>query len=123
VADLARGDGALDVVLLGVTMKKGRQGTRIEVLCRPADAARFEALLLRETTTIGVRRAVVDRAVLSREETSADVLGHSVRVKVVTLPGGERRAKPEFDDVQRVALATGRPAADIYQLALAAERR
>ena len=46
-----------------------------------------------------------------------------VRVKVVTLPSGERRAKPEFDDVQRVALATGRSAFDIYQLALAAERR
>ena len=37
-------------------MKKGRQGTRIELLCRPGDAARFEALLLRETSTIGVRR-------------------------------------------------------------------
>jgi uncharacterized protein (TIGR00299 family) protein len=123
VADRARGEGALDVVLLGVTMKKGRQGTRVEVLCRPGDAARFEALLLRETTTIGVRRALLDRAVLQREETTADVLGHSVRVKVVALPSGERRAKPEFDDVQRVALATGRPASDIYQLALAAERR
>jgi uncharacterized protein (DUF111 family) len=104
-------------------MKKGRQGTRVEVLCRPGDAARFEALLLRETTTIGVRRSLLDRAVLQREEMTADVLGHSVRVKVVALPSGERRAKPEFDDVQRVALATGRPASDIYQLALAAERR
>jgi uncharacterized protein (DUF111 family) len=51
------------------------------------------------------------------------VLGHTIRVKVVTLSDGARRAKPEFDDVQRVALATNRSAADIYQLALAAERR
>jgi uncharacterized protein (DUF111 family) len=51
------------------------------------------------------------------------VLGHTIRVKVVTLSDGGRRAKPEFDDVQRVALATNRSAADIYQLALAAERR
>ncbi|HTK49964.1 MAG TPA: nickel pincer cofactor biosynthesis protein LarC [Gemmatimonadaceae bacterium] len=123
VADRARADGALDVVLLPVTMKKGRQGTRIEVLCRPEDAERFESLLLRETTTIGVRRGDVSRAVLARDEIAVDVLGHAVRLKVVALAGGERRAKPEFEDVQRVALATGRMASDIYQLALAAERR
>jgi pyridinium-3,5-bisthiocarboxylic acid mononucleotide nickel chelatase len=123
VAERARTEGALDAVLVPITMKKGRQGTRIEVLCRPDDTERFEALLLRETTTIGVRRTEVSRSVLPREERSIDVLGHAVRLKVVTLPDGERRAKPEFDDVQRVALATGRSAFDIYQLALAAERR
>jgi hypothetical protein len=123
VADRARADGALDAVLVGVTMKKGRQGTRIEILCRSEDATRFESLLLSETSTIGVRRAEVSRTVLPRTEAVADVLGHSVRLKVVTLSDGRRRAKPEFDDVQRVALATGRSASDIYQLALAAERR
>src|SRR5215218_2933014 len=47
VADRVRAEGALDAVLSPVTMKKGRQGTRIEILCRPSDAARFESLLLR----------------------------------------------------------------------------
>jgi uncharacterized protein (DUF111 family) len=51
-----------------------------------------------------------------------EVLGHDIGLKIVIAPGGVERAKPEFDDVQRVALATGRSAADIYQLALAAER-
>jgi uncharacterized protein (TIGR00299 family) protein len=123
VAERARVDGALDALLAPVVMKKGRQGTRIEILCRPADAERFEMLLLRETSTIGVRRTEASRSVLQREERTADVLGHPIRVKVVTLPTGERRAKPEFDDVNRCALATGRTASDIYQLALAAERR
>ena len=122
VAERARVDGALDALLAPVVMKKGRQGTRIEILCRPADAERFEMLLLRETSTIGVRRTEASRSVLQREERTADVLGHPIRVKVVTLPTGERRAKPEFDDVNRCALATGRTASDIYQLALAAER-
>ena len=122
-AERARLAGALDVTLVAVTMKKGRQGTRIEILCRSEDAPRFEALLLRETTTIGVRRSDVDRVMLAREEATVDVLGHTIRLKVVTLSDGARRAKPEFDDVQRVALATSRSASDIYQLALAAERR
>lgn len=123
VAERARVEGALDAVLVPVVMKKGRQGTRIEILCTPVDAERFEALVLRETTTIGVRRTEASRSVLTREERTVQVLDHAVRVKVVTLPTGERRAKPEFDDVQRCALATGRTASDIYQLALAAERR
>ena len=62
-----------------------------------------------------------------QDEELADVmraLGHPVRLKVVALPAGGTRSKPEFDDVQRVALATGRLPVDIYQLALsAAERR
>jgi uncharacterized protein (DUF111 family) len=123
VVDRVREDGALDVVLLAATMKKGRQGTRVEVLCRPEDADRLERVLLVETTTIGVRRHEVSRVALAREQGTVDVLGHSVRMKIVVLPGGGTRAKPEFDDVQRVALATGRRPVDIYQLALAAAER
>jgi uncharacterized protein (DUF111 family) len=123
VAERARADGALDVVLLAATMKKGRQGTRLEILCRPADAARLEGLLLNETTSIGVRRSEVSRRALPRRQAEFSVLGHAVRVKIVTLPDGSSRTKPEFDDVQRVALATGRRPGDIYQLALAAAER
>jgi uncharacterized protein (TIGR00299 family) protein len=123
VADQVRDAGALDVVLLATAMKKGRQGTRIEVLCQPADAERLERLLVTETTTIGVRRHEVSRLALARQQATVGVLGHSVRVKIVMLPDGGTRAKPEFDDVQRVALATGRRPADIYQLALAAAER
>ena len=124
VADRARACGALDVVLLPVVMKKGRQGTRIEILASPADASRLEALVLTETTTLGVRRSEVSRRALARREGEVDVLGHAVRIKFASLPDGGERAKPEFDDIQRVALATGRRPADIFQLALgAAERR
>ncbi|CAN5504255.1 nickel pincer cofactor biosynthesis protein LarC [soil metagenome] len=122
-ADRARAAGALDVTLLSTTMKKGRAGTRIEVLCRPADADRLERMLLAETTSIGVRRSEMTRVVLPRTETCVDVLGHEIRVKIATLPDAGVRAKPEYDDVQRIALATGRLPADIYQLALAAAER
>lgn len=123
VAERLRGEGALDVVLVATTMKKGRQGTRVELLCRLEDASRLGMLLLSDTTTIGVRQSEVTRVTLARSETTVEVLGHSVRVKVVVLPGGETRSKPEFDDVQRVALATGRRPPDIYQLALRAAER
>ncbi len=115
--ELLRGAGALDVIVLATTMKRGRPGTRVEVLARPADAERLELMLLTETTTIGVRRSDIRRRALPRELRTVDVLGHAVAVKVVQLPGGGIRAKPEFTDVQRVAEATGRPLRDIFQRA------
>jgi pyridinium-3,5-bisthiocarboxylic acid mononucleotide nickel chelatase len=123
VADRVRDAGALDVTLLSVAMKRGRPGSRIEVLCRAADAVRLEGMLLVETTTIGVRQRTVRRRALAREVIKLTVLGHEIAAKLVTLPTGRRRAKPEFVDVQRVALATGRPLRDISSLAaIEAER-
>jgi uncharacterized protein (TIGR00299 family) protein len=123
VADHARDAGALDVTLLSVTMKKGRPGTRIELLCRPAAAKALEELLLVESSTIGVRRRAVTRRALTRDVINVTVLGHTISAKVAALPNGGHRAKPEFADVERVALATGRPPQDIFRLAAAEAER
>lgn len=123
VADRLREAGAVDVVLLAAMMKKGRPGIRMEILARQADAGRLEAMLLAESTTIGVRRTLVERRALPRETRPVEVLGHQVSVKLVTLPGGARRGKPEFEDVRRVALATGRSLQDIFVLAAGAAER
>lgn len=122
-AERLRAAGALDVLLVPVVMKKGRAGTRIEVLAPPGIAEALESALLRETTSIGVRHSVVRRRALPRQLRTVTVLGHAIGVKVVELSDGSHRAKPEFDDVQRVALATGRSPQDIFWLAsLEAER-
>jgi uncharacterized protein (TIGR00299 family) protein len=112
-AELLRDAGALDVTLLQTIMKKGRPGVRIEVLCRPADTTRLEELMLRESSTIGVRRTSVSRRALPRTAGSVDVFGHAVAVKTVQLPGGGERSKAEYEDVRRVARETGRTTADI----------
>ena len=123
-ADRLREAGARDVHLLPVIMKKGRAGTRVEVLSAADRADALEALLLSETTTIGVRRSVVRRRALARDVGHVTVLGQRIAVKIVMLPDGRRRGKPEYDDVQRAALATGRTAHDIFWLAsLEAERQ
>jgi uncharacterized protein (TIGR00299 family) protein len=122
-ADRLRAVGALDVLLQPVVMKKGRSGTRLEVLCSMALAADMEAQILSETTTIGVRATTVRRRALARERRVVTVLGHELAVKLVQLPDGRRRAKPEFEDVQRVAQITGRSPGDIFWLAsIEAER-
>lgn len=117
-ADRLRDAGARDVVLLPVQMKRGRPGTRLEVLADAGSAAALEERILNETTTIGVRRREVVRRALPRETITVDVLGFPIRVKVVRLAGGDCRAKPEFMDVDRAALASGRAPQDIFRLAV-----
>ncbi|HEX8851109.1 MAG TPA: nickel pincer cofactor biosynthesis protein LarC [Gemmatimonadaceae bacterium] len=122
-AESLRASEALDVTLSPVIMKKGRAGTRIEVLCDPGDAAMLEARLLTETTSIGVRRAAVLRRALPREVIEVEVDGHPVAVKLVTRPDGSRTVKPEHDHVVRVAHATGNPVAAIFRAAEQAAER
>jgi pyridinium-3,5-bisthiocarboxylic acid mononucleotide nickel chelatase len=122
-ADDLRDAGALDVTCITVGMKKGRIGTRIEVLCRAPDADRLEALMFGRTTTLGIRRTRVMRRALERSAHRVDVLGHDVRVKVSALPDGGHRVKPEYEDVRSVADATGRSLQEITALARAATER
>jgi len=122
-ADALREAGALDVTCITVVMKKGRVGTRIEVLCRESDAGRLESMVFARTTTIGIRRSRVVRRALARDVRTVEVLGHEVRVKVSALPDGRTRAKPEYEDVRSVAQATGRSLQDVTTLARAASER
>lgn len=123
VADRLREGGALDVVMLATLMKKGRPGTRLEVLATREHADRLEEMLFGHSSTIGLRRAIVERHALPRAVHVVRAMEHDVRVKVVTLPTGERRAKPEQDDVVRVAAETGRSVRDVAASARAAGER
>lgn len=122
-SDALRAAGALDVVMTATYMKKGRAGSRLEVLASPADAERLEEILFVQTSTLGVRRLRILRRALPRSEKTVQILGHEVRLKVAELPNGDVRAKPEFDDVSAVSRATGRPFEDVAVLALAALER
>ncbi|MDB4870399.1 MAG: hypothetical protein JWL97_1403 [Gemmatimonadales bacterium] len=119
-AELLRTEGALDVVLLHTTMKKGRLGTRVEALVRDVDRARLEEKMFQSFTTLGVKTFDVVRSALSRESKMVRLDGRDIRVKVATLPDGSKRAKPEFDDLRRAAEETSRPLAEIRSEVLSA---
>jgi uncharacterized protein (DUF111 family) len=112
-AETLRAQGALDVVLLHTTMKKGRPGTRVEALVKASDLARLEARIFVHFTTLGVKRVDVVRTALVRESRLVKFGDHELRIKVATLPDGTRRAKVEFDDLNRVAQETMRPLSEI----------
>lgn len=102
LAERLRDAGAIDVMLTAVGMKKGRQGTRVEILAPTDKCQMMTEIVLRETGSLGVRWNPVERMKLPRRvETVASPWG-DVRVKVATLPDGERGI-PEYDDCSRVA--------------------
>ena len=114
-ADVLRAKGALDVVLLNTTMKKGRPGTRVEALVQNAELARIEETMFTHFSTLGIKSFDVLRSALERESKVVRLNGHDVRVKISTLPDGTRRAKPEFDDLRRVAEETARPISELRE--------
>ncbi len=114
--------GAKDACLMNVAMKKGRPGQQLTVLCDPLDLRRIAGLVLSRSPTIGLRHRLVSRLVLPRRAAQVLVEGQRIALKVVTLPDGSERAKPEADDVQAAARALGRDFAGIQQAALAAWR-
>ncbi|NJD09820.1 MAG: nickel pincer cofactor biosynthesis protein LarC [Gemmatimonadetes bacterium] len=107
------GAGAVDAVVLPLTMKKGRPGLRLEVLA-PADRLDDVAhAVLRHTTTLGVRHWPVARTILARSERVLEWRGQRIRCKLVRLPDGTSRAKPEYEDVLRAAEVLGLPALEV----------
>ena len=99
--------GAKDVFLTPIVMKKSRPATKITLLVDEAGLEAVLAELFSASTTIGARIREVTKRMLPREERTVTTSLGDVRVKVVTLPDGSRRWKPEHDDIAAIAARTG----------------
>ena len=110
--------GALDAYYTSVYMKKNRPGTLITVLCKEQRADSLEALLLAETTTLGVRRSTWTRRILDRQTIVVQTPYGAVRVKQAY--DGERmlHQAPEYEDVAAIARQQGIPFLEVYYSAL-----
>ena len=120
VAELVRAEGALDVMTCAVTMKKGRMATLVTVLADEADAPRLERLLLRETSTLGVRSRQEQRTCLERSHTIVQTGYGEVRIKIGRLDGEELNAQPEFEDCRARAETQGVPVKLVLESAISA---
>jgi uncharacterized protein (TIGR00299 family) protein len=115
--------GALDVFYTPVQMKKGRPGVVLTILCAEADADKFSELILRETSSFGVRRSLAERRKLAREFTTVQTPYGEVTVKIGRLDGKVVQAAPEFESCKKLAEAANVPLKLIYQAACAAAER
>ena len=112
--------GARDVYLAPVHMKKNRPGIVLSVLCGESERERLVAIMLNETSAIGVRYYPVRRRILDRTVKEVGTAYGAVRVKVALAPDGHENLAPEYDDCKRIAIQKGVPIKRVYQAALAA---
>jgi pyridinium-3,5-bisthiocarboxylic acid mononucleotide nickel chelatase len=120
VSDLLFAAGALDVSFAPLAMKKNRAGTLVSVIAPAECEATLADLLLRETTTLGVRVHAVRRHEADREIRSLDTRYGPVEVKLKLLGGRVVGAAPEFESVRAVSRTSGAPLGSVHAAAAAA---
>lgn len=104
--------GAPEVFTTPIGMKKNRPGTMLTVLCRANQREEMVRLLLRHTSTLGIRESVCRRFTLTRREETVDTPYGKVRCKISEGYGVCRR-KPEYDDLSAIAEAQQLPLSEI----------
>jgi len=108
--------GALDVTYAPVYMKKNRPGTRMEVLCTLEDLYAMVHEILAQTTAIGVRYNISDRAVLHREQPcQMDTVFGPVVAKKIKHPDGSAHMVPEYEALAKIARQQGIPLKTVYE--------
>ncbi|MBD2014258.1 DUF111 family protein [Microcoleus sp. FACHB-53] len=116
--------GAVDVFTQSIGMKKSRPGILLTVICHPQDIEACEAVLFRETTTLGIRRLTQQRTILSREIQQVQTKYGEIRVKVAWSNSSPQKiitnVQPEYEDCALVARLKHCSWREIHQLALQA---
>ncbi len=114
--------GAVDVFTQAIGMKKSRPGILLTVICPPEKVAECEAIIFRETTTLGIRHLTQQRSILQREIQTVETQYGQVRVKVASQGIEENKiiinVQPEYEDCAVLARKHQQPWRVIHQMAL-----
>ncbi len=110
--------GALDVFMTSIQMKKQRSGILLTVLCKPSDRERMLDLIFTESTTFGVREYITRRTVLDRRHIETKTPYGTVRIKIGSWRGKDITHAPEHDDCVTCADKQGVPVRAVYEAAL-----
>ncbi len=109
--------GALDVYTTPGTMKKGRPGWVLTVLCDPGRDQELIRQIFTHTTTNGLRFRLSEKLYLAPGIRQVQTQWGPVRVKAAE-GFGVTHAKPEFEDVAALAKANGLPYQTVFEDAL-----
>jgi uncharacterized protein (TIGR00299 family) protein len=114
LVDMLLSNGALDVFLTNVMMKKMRPGIKLSVLCTPDKRGSLADIILRETTSIGVRYYETLRVIMKRDLRTVKTKYGTVKVKVAE-KGDIRKSVPEYEDCRKCAGQTGVPLIEVIE--------
>ncbi|GAB4211347.1 MAG: nickel pincer cofactor biosynthesis protein LarC [Synechococcales cyanobacterium] len=106
--------GAWDVYTQAITMKQGRPGILLTVICPPDLSSACQDLIFRETTTLGIRHQQQQRTLLTREFLKVETPYGPVSVKVARHRGQVMNMQPEFRDCVHLAQQTQSPVQEVW---------
>ena len=109
--------GARDVFYTPVYMKKNRPAYLLSVIAEEKDITALEDIIFRETTTIGIRKAKMERRIMPRKNVDVETKYGTVSVKLCE-HNGETKVYPEYESVAELARKTGAAFREIYQTAV-----
>ncbi len=115
-------EGALDVSYTPLHMKKNRPATLVTIIGRLEDGERLAMVLLRETSTLGIRIQQVQRLKAQRSQQSIVTPLGAMLVKVKCLGTRIISAAPEYEECQRIAREQNMPLPEVYDIARQAIR-
>ena len=98
--------GARDVFTQPIGMKKSRPGILLSVICMPQDADRLAEVMMKHTSTLGIRRQDMSRYILTRSTETVHTSYGDVRLKHAAGMGTDR-TKPEYEDLAALAQRHG----------------
>jgi len=123
VMDLLFQAGAADVYFTPIQMKKNRPAVMLSALVAPSQEKKAVDIIMRETTTLGIRRMLIDRFVLPRKTIKVRTEYGIIEGKVAELPNGEKKFQPEYDACLSAAQKHKKPLREILNAAMAAYQK
>jgi len=108
-------EGALDVFLTPIQMKKTRPATMLSVMASQEKIEKMIEIIFEETTTLGVRISRVKRRKLARESRSIETKYGKIEVKIARLNGVIKNITPSYEDCQKIALRLNIPLKKVYE--------
>ncbi|MGB3223870.1 MAG: nickel insertion protein, partial [Desulforhopalus sp.] len=113
LCELLFDNGALDVTLYPIHMKKGRAGFSLQVISSPASAHLLKDIVLSETTALGLRFRKESRRTLQREKVEVMTQWGNITAKKVRTPAGTV-IYPEYEECRKIALGFKVPLQEVY---------
>ena len=111
-------DGALDVALIPVFMKKNRPGHILKVIVPPGKSDPVINRIFTETSTSGVRITKTSRRILARRFVSVETPYGAINVKVHEINGKVVTVSPEYEECRIIAIENDIPLKNVYNSAM-----
>lgn len=105
--------GAREVHYLPIYTKKNRPAWQLQVICTEDSREKLEAIIFKETTTIGIRRCRMERTIQTRKSKEIDTPWGRVKCKECSF-GNQIRCFPEYEEVAAICRRTGEAFPEVF---------